>query len=225
MRVLISGDSWSQGEWEQIDGCATVTHGGISQYFQEDGHEVVNVGRGGFNNIESITSALSILDNSFDHFILFFTDPLRQASSEDIANLTPKEIIESNLNYVVNELENIKTNNPNLKLTVIGGCAKFTKLDEFIDLIIPSINEFLIPSYRDSYYMDSVEWRKIFDLHYKNFNHEQKLSWTEVIIKSSHKFSLWKSNPKFFWPDNYHANRKGHKLLYDHIINEWLYLR
>ena len=63
MRVLITGDSWSQGEWDQIDGCATVTHGGISQFLQDDNHEVVNVGRGGYNNLESLHATHDLLND------------------------------------------------------------------------------------------------------------------------------------------------------------------
>jgi hypothetical protein len=224
MRVLISGDSWSQGEWEQIDGCATVTHGGISQYLQDDGHDVVNVGRGGFNNIESMNSMLEVLDDSFEHFILFFTDPLRQATSEEIKAVIPQDIIESHFDYILEQFKYIKSQYPNIIITVIGGCAKFTKVSELIDLIIPSINELLIPTFNDTHFMDSVEWRKFFDLHYRKFTQEQKVAWTEVIVKTSHKFSLWHENPEFFWPDGYHTNKKGHKFLYDHIINEWLNL-
>ncbi|CAB4133379.1 SGNH_hydrolase domain containing protein [uncultured Caudovirales phage] len=224
MRILISGDSWSQGEWDQIDGCATVIHGGISQYFQDNEHEVINVGRGGFNNIESMESALDIIDDSFNHFILFFTDPLRQATSEEIGTITPQEIIELHFVYILEQFKYIKSKLPNIKITVIGGCAKFTKSSELIDLLVPSINELLIPTFKDTHFMDSVEWRKFFDNHYKKFTQKQKIAWTEVIVKTSHKFTLWKEHPEFFWPDGYHTNKKGHKFLYDHIINEWLRL-
>lgn len=69
MRFLITGDSWSQGEWDGYPDQYRVTHTGIQQYLIDDGHQVYNVGCGGFNNLESV--AAIDLGLEFDHLIFF----------------------------------------------------------------------------------------------------------------------------------------------------------
>jgi hypothetical protein len=57
--ILISGDSWSCGEWApdhpKVDK-NVILHGGLAQYLKEQGYPVINLGRGGGSNLDSSTN-------------------------------------------------------------------------------------------------------------------------------------------------------------------------
>jgi len=52
--IIIAGDSWGCGEWEETDTYPRVVHSGISQYLKDDGYKVLNVSRGGSNINDSL---------------------------------------------------------------------------------------------------------------------------------------------------------------------------
>lgn len=219
MRFLITGDSWSQGEWDGYPTDYKITHLGIQQYLLDDGYDVLNVGKGGFNNIES----LAVVENAkidFDHLIFFFTDPLRQANEIDIKTILPKVIIKNHVHLVEEKLLKIKKDKQS-KITVIGGCAKFQPNSSYIDYIIPSITELLVEKFTDSEFMTSREWEEHFFKFEKNFNSAQKQQWLEVMSEASKKYQAWKKNKEYFWPDGLHANRHGLKILYHQLRQLW----
>jgi hypothetical protein len=221
MHILITGDSWSQGEWDGYPTHYHVSHQGITEYFKNNGISVTNVGKGGNTNLDSLISAQSNLTNDYTDLIFFFTDPLRQTTLSEIKTYLPLEIINSHTEFVFNSLLHIKTLFPNLRITMIGGCAKIPFINNSIDFNIPSITELLCPSYTDSCYMLSDEWEKPFRENNFTFSIEQKQQWTEIIDLASKKFFIWKQNPELFWPDGLHANRHAHYQLYTHIIKLW----
>jgi hypothetical protein len=220
MRFLITGDSWSQGEWDGYPTNYRITHTGIQQYLLNDGHEVFNVGQGGYNNLESLT-AITNFNNSYDHLIFFYTDPLRQASEHEIKNLLPFDIIKNHSSHLINELINLKQNQM-CKITVIGGCAKFTSTSPNIDYVVPSINEIIVPTFKDTEFMTSREWEIHFHKHEKNFTFDQKSQWFEILSGASIKYSLWEQRKEYFWPDGLHANRHGTKILYNKLLELWI---
>jgi hypothetical protein len=220
MRFLITGDSWSQGEWDGYPTDYQVTHAGVHQYLLDDGHEVYNVGQGGYNNLESFAAAKNHTD-SFDHLIFFYTDPLRQATESDIKNVLPFVLIKDHNKLLINELLKFKQEKQ-CKITVIGGCAKFTGSTDSIDYIVPSIGEFLVPEFIDSEFMTSREWEEHFFKHEKNFNIVQKQQWLKILSKAGDKYKLWNQKKEYFWPDGLHANRHGTKILYNKLKELWL---
>ena len=87
-KFIITGDSWSQGEWDGYSTDYRITHGGVHQYLVEAGHTVTNVGQGGYNNNESLDAFLNELSNdNYTHCIFFFTAPLRQTTYEEFSTV------------------------------------------------------------------------------------------------------------------------------------------
>ena len=208
MRILITGDSWSQGEW---NGPKT-THKGIEQYLLDDGYDVVNVGQGGYNNIQ----AFDAIKKDFDHLIFFWSDPLRQATWGELNNKTPLQIIEKHTDYYMEQLDSFPL------VTLIGGCAKVKYYNYIpnIKYVIPSMSETIVPEFEDSPYMASHEWENIWQ-NLKNPTTQWKQEILEISDLTDRKYNLWQERKDYFWPDGLHANRKGARIVYDHMLNLW----
>lgn len=81
MKIIVLGDSWAMGEWGRslYNDNPAITHNGLSQYLEEDGHEVIRATLGGQSN----TSILDLLEQkleeigSVDFVFWFQTDPMR----------------------------------------------------------------------------------------------------------------------------------------------------
>lgn len=50
--IVIAGDSWSVGEWDEQKGL--ITHPGLAGYLADDGYTVHNIGQSGNSNLEAI---------------------------------------------------------------------------------------------------------------------------------------------------------------------------
>jgi len=219
MRILITGDSWGCGEWLSKDGDYHVAHNGIEQYLQDDGHEVVNLSVGGNNNLQSLVCMLHDVDaQSFDRAIFFFTDPLRHSKYDDFVRVTPKRLVQEHIDYVLQKLDECK-----IPVTVIGGCAKVVVYNYVPKnlTIIPSMTELIIKDFKDTEYMTSHEWEN----HWKKLGNsatsEMKEQIVDIVTKAGNKYQCWRQNPEYFWPDNLHANRKGIRIVYDHMLSLW----
>jgi len=217
MHFLITGDSWSQGEWDGYPIDYHVSHRGIEQYLLDDRHSVTNVGQGGYHNLESLTA---IPATQFDHLIFFYTDPLRQATEDQIQYQLPFDIIQSHKLELSRQFAEIKQKT-NCKITVIGGCAKYLGETRYIDYCIPSLSELLVANFQDTEYMTSREWEEHFFKHESQFDLAQKTQWLTVMTRASEKYNIWKENKDMFWPDGLHANRHGARILYQHLRKVW----
>lgn len=217
MHFLITGDSWSQGEWDGYPDNYQVKHSGIQQYLSEDGHKVLNVGQGGYNNLESFNSIPNI---PFDHLIFFYTDPLRQASEKEIQNCLPFEIIENHKLHLHLLLVNLRSERK-CKITIIGGCAKYLGSSDSIDYVIPSISELLIPDFQDSEFMTSREWEQHLVLHGKHISFRQREQWLKILEEAPKKYDTWAKNKDLFWPDGLHVNKHGALIIYQYLKKLW----
>lgn len=220
---IITGDSWSQGEWDGYPTDYKTTHGGVHQYLVEAGYTVENVGRGGYNNNESLEQLRDRLKlQTFNYGIFFFTDPLRQSSYEEFSTLLPSTIITNHVNNILSSLDNLVTEF-DIDIVVIGGCAKLIVKDyqpTNIKLIVPSLNELLVPEFVDSEFMDSQEWTAHWLKLKSNCDVEQKSEILNVYDQAQKKFNLWNSRKDLYWPDGLHANRIGHRQLFDYLITQ-----
>lgn len=217
MHFLITGDSWSQGEWDGYPTDYRVSHRGIEQYLLDDGHLVTNVGQGGYHNYESLAAIPAV---NFDHLIFFYTDPLRQATEVDIQNKLPFDIINCHNLDLSNKFSQIKQKT-NCQITVIGGCAKYLGANRNIDYLVASLSELLIGNFQDSEFMTSREWEEHFFKHESKFSTEQKSQWLTVMTKAGEKYTAWSNNKNYFWPDGLHANRHGAHILYQQLKKLW----
>jgi hypothetical protein len=219
MNFLISGDSWSQGEWINN----TITHRGLHQYLLNDGHTVINVGLPGIDNIIAWGQVLTAVWSGIDHVVFFYTDSLRHAKIINFEKNLPSEIVEQHAKWFIDQVKNLKQQFPELKITVIGGAGCFP-IDHngAFDYLIPSMTELLLPQWQDSPYMTSHKDTFEFFLNSSKFSPtaEQKQEFIEIMDKCQLKLDFWKSNSNYF-PDGAHPNREGHLKLLETLYTTW----
>ena len=222
-RILITGDSWSQGEWDGYPNNYRCTHGGVQQYLVEAGYTVTNVGQGGNDNKQSLNTLFDIDLNNFDHCIFFFSDVLRSITTKDIAVYSPNDLLEIYTNEIISKLVSLKENT-NCKLTVIGGYGKcIPTIEHTIDYLIPSLLEFLIDEVDVPYAIGGANWSRMLVEQGTALSIKQKQQWSDILDQAFQKEIILQKNNKFFWPDGIHANRHAHKLLTDYLITVWNY--
>jgi hypothetical protein len=220
MNFLITGDSWSQGEWLEN---RTIAHKGLEQYLLETGHKVLNVGRGGQDNYSALYQASCALWEGIDHFIFFQTDILRSCNSIDLKLHKPMETAIREQNCMVNQLNDIRSKNPNLKITVIGGCGKFDeKSTSAWDYCVPSMTALLVPGFVDNPYWVCNPWYQFLqDTPPGDLSFDHKLQILEIEEQIALKKQCWNSNKDLFYPDGLHPNRQAHKFLFEHLCKLW----
>lgn len=222
--VLITGDSWSRGEWDGYPDNYRITHSGINQYLTDAGYGVVNVGAGGNSNNESLAALeQELIKNKYNHCIFFFTDALRQVTSYDVLNFTPYILIETHTNYITNKLIQLKLEHQ-VKLTLIGGLGNFAPtIDHNFDYVIDNMKKLLVPSFINYPYANSVEWRDVLLTIDKDniLSADKKEQWSEIIKNSDLVDQQFRLHRNLFWPDGQHPNRIAHQILFDHIIQLW----
>lgn len=223
MNILITGDSWSQGEWNgdwrSTPSTYCVYHSGINQYLQEAGHQVINVGSGSIGNLQALDNLKTQIDNyKFDYLIVFFTDPLRDCTEQEIKSGKLFELLETKTKLFLSQLEKIKLEHADLKIILIGGYAKITMTNDAVDYIIPSIIELLIPGAMDSNCADSPEWKQYLPLLSVFSNVDQKQQIIDFCNQADQKFSIMGQNRHLFYPDGCHPNRHAHRLITDKIL-------
>jgi hypothetical protein len=225
-KVVITGDSWSQGEWQynSLETYSVVGHRGINQYLTDAGYEVTNVGCPGNHNLQSLESLHTVDLITFNHCVFFFSDILRQLTKEDMLSNTPNDIILNYTNSLVINLDKIKKDF-DIKITIVGGCGKCSPtISHSIDYIIPSLAELLISEFTDfPYALGGATWSNILleSDKEKIFTLAQKEQWTNILENVFKKNNDWELHQKFFYPDGCHANKHAHKLLTDHLIKMW----
>jgi hypothetical protein len=237
MHFLVAGDSWSQGEHTIPFGPGTryttaiaqqfqtpiPTHKGLHQYLEDSGHTVTNVGINGCSNTTALIQVNSSLWPDIDHLVYFYTDPLRQASPEELCCREPFELINEHIEQVKNSLSNIRINYPDLKITLIGGCSRLP--DELVasaTYSVPSMTELVCPGFVDTAYMLSGLWHLVIkDVSPDTLTVHQKEQYSLIISEAIKKLDFWKNNKEFFWPDGQHANRKAHLVLFKHLLYLW----
>ena len=221
MNIAIGGDSWGVGEWS-INITLNITHGGIRQYFEEDGHEVsMSAIPGESNNITTnhLRNVVSYPLIKYDYIFWFQSDPIRDLRPYDDFGKSIKTyedlIIKSN--ELIDKTYNF-LNSIGQKIYCIGGCSKLNLelIKKYNNLypLIESVTEFILPNYEHPklWYSDWIKFvdkldMESIDLLLKDKLNQDSLANTEI-----------KEHKEYFWPDGGHPNRKGHRVLYDYII-------
>jgi hypothetical protein len=231
--ILISGDSWSCGEWgwennDPTTGKYCNLHKGIEQYFKNDNHKVTNVGIGGISNIVSTKLLNKKIINNYDYILFFQTDPFRDTDKynkigkfhltqgiKDYLTFSSDEFLEKQKDLLDKTYN--KLNSFNKKIYCMGGASKLDMdlIKKYPNLIplIPAITELLCPDYKHPEIWVSA-WKN-------QISNIQNRDLVELIMKNFNKqMMLKKLNPKLFYPDGYHPNRYGHRIIYDYICRE-----
>jgi hypothetical protein len=214
MKILIGGDSWGNGEWPQ-----ETNHRGIWQYFEEDGHEVMIKSVPGESNKNTIPHMCNYITEKYNHDYIFWfqSDPLRDLRPYDDFGKTIKnyqDLLEQSeiiLDKNYRELNNRTTS----KIYCIGGCSKLNlKLISKYENLIPiveSLTELIFDDYVHPKLWHS-DWLKVVDIF--------ELETINLLLDDKRKQDSLAEVDKYreyFWPDGYHPNRKGHKVLYEFL--------
>jgi hypothetical protein len=218
MKIVIGGDSWGVREWSDSE----EIHRGMWQYFEEGGHEVtMSAIPGECNNITTshLNNVLSS-SNQYDYIFWFQSDPLRDLRPYDDFGKSLKTY--EDLIIKSDELIDKTYNFLNLigkKIYCIGGCSKLNlplmKKYENLYPLIESVTEFILPNYQHPrlWHSDWINVVDKLDMESIDFLLEDKLKQDSLADTEI------KEHREYFWPDGGHPNRKGHKVLYDFIIN------
>ena len=213
---LIAGDSWSCGEWGHDP--YEVKHLGLQYFLEQSGHEVKNISKGGNSN----SGTFILLENSLqaepvpDYIIWFQTDPLRDLRPYDnFKNIVSIEHMQA-ISKVRLYLTYKKLNNLGVKIYCIGGCYKLddTIISRFENLhaLIPSVIELCLPKFNHTLWFS--DWIPFLSKDFLDFDELME------IKNINDNLSLDKKNRLFFYPDGRHANRLGHRLIYNVVCDQ-----
>ena len=231
--IIITGDSWGAGEWG-LDTDPPIVHGGLSDYFEQDGYNIINLShpaKGPLTCLVELHRFLMISRNKIEHIFFIQSCIGRDFTTRFDEHLAFLKRLPGHHHLIWNHDLNLESN--------IVGCYRqvYDKLNfmatyhrkiinvigGYTDLPPPFIEfsnlNFLIPSWVSLIDPSIPECMLIaieaFDYLDKNCKNKQEiLSYIDAAQKRS---SFMENNKEFFWPDGRHPNRKGHKVLYDAI--------
>lgn len=209
-RIMIAGDSWGCGEWDNSTPYVR-PHLGIEQYFREYRCNVMNLSIGGSNNEHSANSILLIAPTLRPHLIFWIqTDPFR---SFDINTEFPQRY-EDLCSYQRSHLSNIyaRLNSLGQPIQCIGGCSKLDMdlIADYTNLvpIIPSIIEFF-----DC--IAPVCWTSIKFVN--SIGSDISLAALDMLLENTVD-PLKILDQKWFFPDGGHPNRAAHLKIFEYLV-------
>lgn len=218
--VLVTGDSWSAGEWDIDKGIEWVAEHSIAKYL-EDNHRIASCWAANPGHADLMSLELTYRYHHLFDYVVFVKScssrALRYLTEEQLEAMPDANIFNqwtNHSNLIYKELSLLQN-----KLILIGGLNKINgeglKLNTF--MTIPSIMEEYDQEYKASeWFGDEAAW----DI-YKKYSKFQKslLEGMEHFYKQK---SYLASKPELYRAgnDKYHPNRTIHKDLADKIAKE-----
>lgn len=217
MKILIHGDSWGCGVWENEKN----VHRGLELYLKEKGHSVQNYSIGGHSNYEVYKSLSKLNLKFYDFIFVFYTNPLRDLISDDInsqyfnvpnKSLTYNDYTEIYKNLAINYLKLLDSFKK--PIHIIGGQNKLN-----INLYSPKYLVYYIQSMREKFYPDFVEEEvmcasTVFNRFARKFDLE---ALDKIAENRKYIDHLITTQKEYFYPDGGHLNYNGHKILAEEI--------
>ena len=230
--IVLAGGSWAVGEWSNDH---TPSHLGLYQYLQDDGYEVVTVSGPGLSNQQSyykiseiFTSGMAdFFKNKIEKIFIFQVDWFKDHKSPD------NEINMSTYNYAThtNTLSAWYQRLSELALKysvsigIIGGNVDAIWLDKFkehypgVFIACQSMTNLCI---NDQHRIQDPVYGIYYKLLVQNFRgcatDTQSIEFLlDESDRGQQRLLDWEQNPQWFYPDGLHANRHGHKKLYDFL--------
>ena len=221
---VIFGDSWAMGEWHStLSGILPVpvtrlAHRGIQSYLEHDGYTVTNLSVSGAGNLhiaEQFVNYANNIDLSDTVIIFVQTDPIRDCINNDSKEWwadkqTPSELAQRQTEKL-KECYQLLSTVP-YTINCIGGChpldieeiKKHSNLKPLLESIMQHLTANTIPTL-----WRSDNWTN--HIHYKFISREM----LDYVCEQE---ELREQLPKqYFWPDGWHPNRQGYKVVYDYI--------
>jgi lysophospholipase L1-like esterase len=227
--IIIAGDSWGVGEWslDYIN-----THTGLQQYLEDDGHTVLNVSVGGsslFSAYNELSRCLYILkalklDHNITNVFLFQTEWHREANL-DITKDTEFNIeyIHRSLSWHYNRFSEI-AQKYNITIGLIGGAGDVIWLDRFANEypgLYIACQSMINLCINDNHRIDNPLYSLIYPAKLietlNNISSKNKQFLIDQMELTQNRSKEMKQLLYYFGPDSIHANRNGHKKLYNFL--------
>lgn len=242
--ILIAGDSWGVGEWDEIGENRifwqeAVSHPGLQHYLCENGQKVINLSRPGGSNSDSWHSCVTFLTNNpqlkntIRYILVFHTEwqrdlcqtwHIHEASDYSFEDLQARW---TGRMYVKLSELSVMTDIP---IYLIGGAGDTIWAQNFgdhypgVDIVCQSMTNLLI---NDNHRIDEPIMISVFArileqmalIKSKNFDAADKIFMMKEIEKSNQRLQTWQKNPAWFQPDDLHANRYAHKKLFEFLCD------
>lgn len=215
-------------------------HKGVELFLSIRGFEVTNVSQSAYSNFNIYESLLKIDDlNQFNFIFIFYTNPFRDMCKNFAANqftFNPKLLEDPELNVYLNvenysltyrdyvkmnhilihrfksKLESLDYNKP---LFLLGGHQKIdTSLFDSnkIQILIPSLREYFYKNFTEP----TILYTPAFDDLLGKFDLE---TLEKFKIERNYFKNLPNIQKEYFYPDGFHLNTKGHKILADFLAD------
>ena len=225
--ILVCGDSWSCGEWENM----SVTHRGLAGYISEEtSHQVINLGIPGSSNLDTLRVIRHFLNLNpsipIEKIIVFQTDYLRDLESIEFDNHGYTQFKARRISNFYQDLSNLykKYNTP---VYVIGGLSdtfwlsKFSEIYQGVNIACQSFTNLLVNNCdRISAPVHSM-YEQIYEpLITKVKNRSSQDEIIELINNIElglQRSILFHNHKKLFYPDGGHPNRYGHRVLFEFL--------
>lgn len=215
MRILIVGDSFGYGCYDTE---GVNTHKGIELFLQAYGYDVTNLSYPSKSNIEIYKDLKNTDYFNFDFTFIFYTNPYRDLTDISMYNkylnipnksLTFKRYKEIGGELIVNYFDLL--NNLKTPLFLIGGANKVDVSllkSNYVQCLIPSLREMFYPEWEESLMV--CENNRYLKKYLQKFDPE---GLEELAKIEKYTYSLPNIQKEFFFPDGYHLNIPGHKIL------------
>lgn len=217
-----------------------VIHKGLEYFLSLKNHDVTNISFGGATNLQIYESLLSQNLKQYDYIFVYYTNPLRDICidfeigncklNRDFVNQIPslipyfdakdRSLVLSDFYSIIDILadnykEKIKNLMSDKPIYYIGGQCKIPEFHsgDKIKTLFPSLREYFYPTFVQHKVLGMCEYILPIELLSK-FNLE---TLDELEIQYNCFRNLPNTQKEYFYPDGYHLNLKGHKILADYL--------
>ena len=242
MNIIVIGDSWGVGEWPADSEIRTkamvdyelIEHKGLAQYLEEAGHTVVNLSKGAETNNYSLWQTelyLQRISKNIDVVYVFQTRFHADINVNEYAiNNTFRDLLSRyNTEFLLN-LSTIAVRY-DVKIKLIGGNSDvytYPSLEidfpgvsvvcqSFQNLLIHQNSESDFPLFSGDLQTPNMNRKNSdkldkFLLSCKDFDYV-----LECVDHAANRNQELSELRHLIWPDGWHPNRVGHKVLFDHL--------
>lgn len=240
--ILIAGDSWGCGEWPQLyTGPTDILHGGVCHYLRESNRNVINISQGGNSNKDTLDQLNQFFDSGIADFLCDRLTDILVFQTEWYRDFSPATHYTDFDTYFLDTIDNTmhwkfvsrfyrglselaKKHNVSIKL--VGGASDTIWLDQF-EFEYPGVSvvcqSFVNLCVNNNHRVDQENFSissKAADFLKNRTTDTAVIKWIESLIDNTlTRQTILDSNPHFFFPDGKHANRLGHKKLFDFLID------
>ena len=227
MNIAIFGDSFANGE---TDGGQKLEHLGLTQYLTDDGHLVVNFSRQGNTNGGVTTDyPFHLRQNEhlkFDIALVFQTEPSRE-TQEWIDNIkSGKSVNDVDVHMIKKYYGELLESQKQFGVPIylIGGTVDTLSPDDIKECGLKSICQSLVNLVLTGEHLIKEPILSfVFPLPAYDILDEceglidDKEYFLKIEKMGNDRYKLMLDNPKYFYPDGIHPNRKAYKILFDHL--------